>query len=1042
MADGTAELVQLLELGIDLEEALIALERCNQDVTQAANYIFSGGLDNCPMEIDPSSEATDTTHFNSPRPSSPKENPSGVNPGPNPSDTGQWDVTPTPPNNDLTTSPQLPSTGAIVPTGHKGDTGASEWFDPTSPLDRRRDTSSTPVGLRPMYDAPLLNSLLQAYLFVPGIAQLLWRVVAPNFEWPSSEGYWNSTGQTLPSEVLLPLRPLVNQVQPPTTASENGVPAVNEAQSRFIYELARLYGFMIESKRAYVDSTCVLYTMLGGHPSQESKGLAEALVRYLDEFTHQMANQQPSQWPENVAGRGSIPRLRSVIQLRPSNGAGRPEVGKELTSIDLPRLPSDTRTVPTPDDPSPSISLYKLLDAVANPPSGPQWVLQSVADVLYLRLPPSDSSAPRIKLEKTLWLDRYLSKNMSQADAIRLLEQQAQGVGNQLSPTSSLDLMSTSQKILDTLATNTVLLSSPYGSPTNEGTDQTSSARLKSQITQTQAFLARRQLIRSGQQQAAQQHMQPIQRQIAQILDDPALKQTSYHLHAAVFARNNASDVMHSWVYIRRSHTQDPTSCSTPSERTGWWCIHDDVVKSVSDSELEAEDTRQLVNIIYISDKLHRESIPELPPSLADNVAEDNSRFIKEMQDLVSHSTAVSNEVPGTTEPVVTSPSHEESLKHNQPEEDTKKQPIQTGDSPSTKDSPTDTDTLTASSSSTHSGQNLPVSATTSRPLSHQPQGENTDGFHTAAVNRFINEAVALENDSPTILRRIDIFMYRAGLHRTIISFWSQFTTDMASPTDETQQSLWQLRACVPYRPCYEEYRDIVQCMIGGFQAALAEEYYEAIQTFKHAYTTNLEWTRRYATLRKETDHPTAPTLADQPLSYLSKQGEIVDNLRYCFQRLNHAALRKARLPAFRTRGLEDGLSVVQLLVDTARVVIPLTLPPGHTNEDESFVDKLGKAWFTIHDTSSADYQPWTLQQSDLINRIVDAYTTWDVNPVDGGIIAQPPEEGKSYVLPHGSTGAPSPRKPQEQPLSQLHRVYEMYQTRMARARADWSDKI
>ncbi|KAJ1655864.1 hypothetical protein IWQ61_004457 [Dispira simplex] len=1182
MADWSVQITQLLELGIEFDQAQIALGRCNNDVTRAANYIFSGGLDNCPMDLDPSRDGTEATyHFNSPRPSSPKANLSAT----------LVNGTTTPPNNDLTTHspddlvdqtptavvpfssrdlppwflttnvtkpsqqsspPSPPSPGrsqaiqpevisppaspqdivvedhpdrprdrkeeddqlyraiqaslqvhteqsafdlaqyhsalydsleqfrqssssdsdlpvaidcpasasvgaaAIVSAGRKRGTSASEWSDPTSPLDRRRSTSSTPVGLRPVDDAPLFNSTLQAYLFVPGIAQLLWRVVAPNFEWPSSEGFWNGTGQALTSGAIPPLDMLTDQVRSPTATFEDGESSRDEAQSWFVYELARLYGFMMQSKRGYVDSTCVLDTVLGRHPPLGSKGVAEALVRYLDEFTHQMAKQKPAQRPEEVADRGGIPRLRSTIQSRPNEGEGHPGVSEAVSLIDLPRQPNVTHVDPEPCGPPCPISLYKLLDAVADQSNGHRWVLQSIADVLFLRLPPPDSSTTRIRLEKNLWLDRYLSENVSQADAVRLLEQQAQRIRTELQSTSSLDLLNTSEKILDTLATNTVLVPSPYVSPTDEGTDWTSIARLKSRLTQTQDFLTRVKRVREEQQQAVHHQLQSIQHQVTQILNDPALKQTSYHLHAAIFAQSNASGIIDSWVYIRRSDTQDHSSCPAPAEpmntSTGWWRIRDNVVEFVKDATLEAEDTRQLLGIIYISDRLHEESPPELPPSLADNVRTDNIRFTQEMRNWLSPSTSEGDEVPGPTKLVLTSPSHGESLKYNQLEKDAEKLPIQTGDSPWTKDAPGEAETVAAGTSLTHSGQNLNIFTTAPQPSPHQALEENTDNFHTAEVNGFINEAVALENNSPTILHRIDIFLYRVGLKRTIISFWSRFTTAMSSPSDEDQLSLWQLLACAPYRPCYEEYRNIAHHVVGGLQATLAEEYYEAIQIFKHAYVTNLEWTCRYATLPKETDPPAVHTLTDQPLPDLSKQGEIVDYLRYCFRRLNHMALCKVRQPAFRTRGLEDGLSVAQLLMDTVKVAIPLTLAPGHTGGDGSFIDKLRTEWFTIHDATLANVQPWTLQQVDLLNRIVDVYTTRDFNPVNFVSHSLPSAKEGSYALPHGPTTAnsagvspPTYGELQQRPLVSLQwdqgqslwQVYQTYQTRLASIRAD-----
>ncbi|KAJ1930686.1 Ubiquitin carboxyl-terminal hydrolase 28 [Tieghemiomyces parasiticus] len=803
------------------------------------------------------------------------------------------------------------------------------WEDPLSPLDRRRGTGQL-VGLRPQPDAPVWNLLVQAYFHLPAVRNLVWQAIPDCASWPSPADYWRGHGTP-----CLPLEtgPSLKGGDPPPTVDLLADEPPKPYNEPFIRELGRLFGYLEASKRAYVDASLVRRALtVGVHPTAVHR-IDLPVERYLNELARysQAAHPSPGQ-PHLLSTLASSHSRADLLDSDVAPDAPLGNAGLPLAYVNV--------VCPSSVTDQPEVQLPELLQRTLSAQDG-TLAIATLADVLCFRMVAPGSRWPsggaRLRLNPTLWPDRYLARNRAQVERLEItlkarerardvVRQRLAALEEAADQPNAGTLLKGTQLTLQRIAAGDV----PCG-------DLTVGAK---ELASTAAFIGHQAEIYQATVERLRTQAAELEAEIDRLQDTPELRQHPYHLHAMLCWRGTGEDA-HGWVYIRA----DPAD-----ETRRWRKFSDTQVTEVGEHILHTESTAAIRALIYVADRsanpttgTTKEGAGEeikavIPPTLARHVQEDNSLLTKEIRDWMRRT--------------------EEEKQIEADERDTFRR---TGPVPYAQ---LVKDAQGGSADSTAQRRR------TSIQLQRDAQ--------LAQINTLINEAVSLTNCSPMIVRRADIFLYRAGAQDAVVRFWETDGRPSSDPSDYLLERLWTKDELARYRPCREAYIGVVRLLTSAlYQAFEHGNYPQAVAGLRRAHKAHCRWLRTYGHLdATHHDDDNANTTA---FAQLSKAGELAHNLALVLKLYNLSAIRKARLPSFRSRGLGCGLEVASLAADTLPSMAP---------DAPAVAQALRHMWLAAN--VNLDLADQGAETADQLNRIASTYLDIESPPAGRQVSPRP----------------------------------------------------
>ncbi|RKP39381.1 hypothetical protein BJ085DRAFT_35019 [Dimargaris cristalligena] len=563
--------------------------------------------------------------------------------------------------------------------------------------------------------------------------------------------------------------------------------------------------------------------------------------------------------------------------------------------------------------------------------------------------------------------------------------------------------------------------------------------KLRERLSPTGAFLAKLANIRQQTQEMCLSEAEQLAHQMDGVYEDPRLRRFPYDLHAVILKGRNGGNPNQTCLYVRQwannnDNDRDPPSQTdadpdsnqengaeirpeTPPTGTAepMECEDDDTIpwlrfeaarcEAVTINDLFVEDTAHICGLIYLSPRMIRaarraqtEASPPsaeatlIPEPLVEQVRSDNSQLTREIRQWMKQSEEEQAEKAFEMNPFRnTGPmGYHELVRAATPT---------LASSPPPLAPPAGVDHL---------------SPYANRSLIRRDSTMLAADVRLAQINTLINESIALDNSSPRIVRRLDIFLYRAGATDDVIRFWESRDVPSADPTSAELEGIWKLPCFQKYQTCYRGYLKVVRLLVRALTSAAEGAFAEASGEFKQALDANDRWVAEFAHLNapeKPSFHlspqsattsgsgsvspsqsqsrspplpPRKPVGGCDPTSHhyylgqLTKRREILDNLHYVLGRLNSSAIKQVAQPSFRQRGLVCGIKTARLVSETlapeCRQCPEEGSPRLHPDDDSAelcagWVAELQHEWLVVSERAHA--ASWSTGQTALLNRIV-----------------------------------------------------------------------
>ncbi|KAI9491443.1 hypothetical protein BDB00DRAFT_789575 [Zychaea mexicana] len=996
----TQAIAMLQDLGISRKQAVKALARYGNDVSRAADFIFSGNA--IDSDSDSDSNHNSTSNNNNNEESEAKSPPSLTPPSP-----------PLPPPKNTTTNPD---------TQYSWDNNPVPWQSQErqhliKDFDRKAESSTTvsydpalwsvvpaalPIGLRPpQFNFPYVPAILQSLFHISLFQQRVFAYPTGVDVWGSALNYWNGNGEPIPSfngSCETPSSNRSNNSGSDSNAGKNNMDRKLAGSVKAVAELQKLFAFLGHSRRQYVNVSQFVQS-LDTKTAHGSNWDAQDLSvdEFIDLFINTLVeadDRQKTQPNDNS--------FRSLFSLCAQVEYGRDIDKEEIYYLTLGfneqtlsfheclgPLVYESATYGN-DTASDVVSFSSDEGSIAGGKAYKLTTFERVPPILVICLEDKTlkTKAGTInslyQVDRTLYMDRYLFENR---DKILKRYEQAQAWRDEINDASERMAKLRNNNLTNGQGKTAAADKSDILSKTidyfEEYSADEATQSLRNVLNQVKDGIT-----------ARLEELEELVKQrtddLRNLFNDSEYCQAPYDIRA-ILHHDGMSGTGHYWGYIWAEPGEENLLQDIPNDRGGWFKFCDASVRPSNEDEIFNETSNPFA-LVYVKRDIPRYTGAQLfniiPSGLQAYVDRDNEDFDEEIQsfnngernpeeespgltvsqdgdsistdgDAASNGTAVGENATAATTPITaattTTGNHKEAVP----------QPIVSATAPPSEAA--DNATLEHSLSESQLSQ---LSQTSSSEEQQKPPDQEeaitakNNTILRGKLHQYIQKVLICAEqyggDDYRLLKSFEAFLGKLGYGDALEYFIFTYTTDQEyeAPIIREEDSRDDPKLVALWLE-FDKFVSIASIISTALAEFGESRYLESLRHFTQTRQEEASWKVHLLT---ETDmleqFPDIENLGFAPV--ITRFG------KQCIRVLNERARTKAADPAYRTRGLEEALQIAR----QAQTIIG----PDKFANDVLF-SEMREEWLKYSEVQGAELEG---SQAELLNELIMAYLEAD----------------------------------------------------------------